>query len=266
MRGYDVYQVGTTDTKVATTTGALTAAVSGLTGSTGYQFYVVARDSAGNAGAKSASVSVTTTAPPANTPPGAPGTPVASNTTSTGTTLSWTASTAGTSPIAKYVVYRGTTALGSTANGTTTTLALTGLTPSTAYTLYVVAQDSTGVQSAHSATVSVTTPAAPTAGACQVTYSVNDWGGGFTGTVTIKNTGTAAISGWTLGFSFAGNQTVSQGWSATWSQSGKTVTATSLSYNGALAPGASTSIGFNGAYSGTNPAPTSFTVNGVGCG
>jgi hypothetical protein len=103
------------------------------------------------------------------------------------------------------------------------------------------------------------------AGACRVTYATNDWGSGFTATVTIANTGTSTINGWTLKFAFPGNQTVSQGWSATWSQSGSTVTATSLSYNGTLAPGASTSIGFNGAYSGTNPRPTAFTVNGNAC-
>ena len=43
------------------------------------------------------------------------------------------------------------------------------------------------------------------------------------------------------------------------------MTATNLSYNGALGTGASTQIGFNGTYSGTNTAPTGFTVNGAPC-
>ncbi|GAA5200971.1 hypothetical protein GCM10023322_80000 [Rugosimonospora acidiphila] len=103
------------------------------------------------------------------------------------------------------------------------------------------------------------------AAACRVTYSTNDWGGGFTGTVTIANSGGSTINGWTLRFTFAGNQTISQGWSATWAQTGAVVTATSLSYNGTLAPGASTSIGFNASYSGTNARPTAFTVNGTTC-
>lgn len=266
--GYDVYRVGTPDAVVASTTGALSATVSGLTASTAYQFYAVARDNAGNAGAKSANVSVTTGTGPANTPPGAPGTPVASGITSTGVTLTWPAATPGSSAIARYVVYRigsPDTVAGTTANGTTTTLALTGLTPSTSYTFAVVAQDATAVQSGRSATVAVTTAPAPAAGACQVTYAVNDWGGGFTATVTVKNTGTTAINGWTLAFTYAGNQTLSQGWSANWTQSGHTVTATSLSWNGSLAPGASTGAGFNGTYSGANVAPTAFTVNGVAC-
>jgi cellulase/cellobiase CelA1 len=100
---------------------------------------------------------------------------------------------------------------------------------------------------------------------CRVTYSVNDWGGGFTGTITIANPGSAAWSGWTLAFAFPGNQKISQGWSATWAQSGTQVTATSLSYNGSVPGGGSTSIGFNGTYTGTNIAPTAFTVNGMTC-
>jgi cellulose 1,4-beta-cellobiosidase len=58
---------------------------------------------------------------------------------------------------------------------------------------------------------------------------------------------------------------VQQGWSATWAQSGSAVTATNAAWNGALAPGASVDIGFNGSHSGTNTAPTSFTLNGTTC-
>jgi cellulase/cellobiase CelA1 len=83
--------------------------------------------------------------------------------------------------------------------------------------------------------------------------------------VSITNTGTAAINGWTLRFTFPGNQQVSQGWSATWTQSAAAVTATNLSFNGALAPGASTGIGFNATFSGTNTKPTAFTLNGAAC-
>ena len=43
------------------------------------------------------------------------------------------------------------------------------------------------------------------------------------------------------------------------------MTATSLSYNGALAPQASTQIGFNANYSGSNVKPTAFTLNGSTC-
>jgi endoglucanase len=101
---------------------------------------------------------------------------------------------------------------------------------------------------------------------CSVTYTVqNQWPGGFTSAVTVKNLGTA-INGWTLAFDFpAAGQLVGQNWSATWTQSGQHVTATSLSWNAALAPGASTGIGFNGTWTTSNPVPASFTLNGVAC-
>ncbi|WP_433362838.1 glycoside hydrolase family 6 protein [Streptosporangium sp. CA-115845] len=102
--------------------------------------------------------------------------------------------------------------------------------------------------------------------ACDVAYTTNDWQGGFTASVTVKNLGDP-LTGWTLGFSFpTTTQQLTQGWSATWAQSGQAVTAKNLDWNGNLATGASTSIGFNGSWSGTNPKPTSFTVNGVACG
>ncbi|MFI7546796.1 cellulose binding domain-containing protein [Actinoplanes sp. NPDC049599] len=60
-------------------------------------------------------------------------------------------------------------------------------------------------------------------------------------------------------------QRVNQGWSATWTQSGTRVTAASASWNGSLGTGASTSIGFAGAWSSTNPVPASFSLNGAAC-
>ncbi|MGV9773516.1 glycoside hydrolase family 48 protein [Streptosporangium sp. NPDC003464] len=101
---------------------------------------------------------------------------------------------------------------------------------------------------------------------CEVTYTTNDWQGGFTASVAIKNLGDP-LNGWTLGFTFPdASQKVTQGWSATWSQSGQAVTAKNLDWNGNLATGASANIGFNGSWSGSNPKPTAFTINGTTCG
>ncbi|HEX3489786.1 MAG TPA: cellulose binding domain-containing protein, partial [Streptosporangiaceae bacterium] len=100
---------------------------------------------------------------------------------------------------------------------------------------------------------------------CQVAYSVNsDWGTGFSVAVTITNTG-PAITSWTLGYSYAGNQQLSSGWSGTWTQSGQNIAVASASWNGALATGAATQIGANFSYTGTNKAPTAFTLNGTAC-
>ncbi|WP_329260502.1 endo-1,4-beta-xylanase [Actinoallomurus sp. NBC_01490] len=99
---------------------------------------------------------------------------------------------------------------------------------------------------------------------CEVAYSTNDWGSGFTANITITNQG-PSISGWTLKYSYAGDQQLSQGWNGTWSQSGKDVTITNAGWKGTLATGASTSIGANFTYSASNTAPTAFTLNGTAC-
>ncbi|MGW3603039.1 glycoside hydrolase family 6 protein [Micromonospora sp. NPDC005161] len=113
--------------------------------------------------------------------------------------------------------------------------------------------------------VTIPVTAAQAATQCDIAYSANEWPGGFTASITIRNVGDP-INGWTLGWTFPNSsQRVQQGWSAEFTQSGSQVTARSLSYNGSLATGASTSIGFNGAWSGSNPRPTSFTLNGVTC-
>ena len=84
----------------------------------------------------------------------------------------------------------------------------------------------------------------------------NQWSNGFTATVTITNTGTVATRSWKVNWTWGGSQQISSGWSANVSQSGSAVTATSLAYNGAIAPGSSTSFGFQATFSGTNAAPT----------
>ena len=109
-----------------------------------------------------------------------------------------------------------------------------------------------------------TSGAASAAPACQVAYTVNQWSTGFTASITITNNA-AAITSWTLAYFYAGNQALTEGWSGNWSQSGENVTVTNASWNGALATGASTAIGANFSYSGTNTAPAAFTLNGVAC-
>jgi endoglucanase len=108
-------------------------------------------------------------------------------------------------------------------------------------------------------------PAAAATPACQVTYTIaNQWNVGFSAGISIVNNG-AAVSSWKLGFAFAAGQTITQGWSGTFTQSGANVTVADAGYNGALATGGTVSIGFNGTWSGSNPSPTAFTLNGVLC-
>jgi mannan endo-1,4-beta-mannosidase len=98
-----------------------------------------------------------------------------------------------------------------------------------------------------------TTP--PPAGGCTATYTVtSQWQGGFQGEVRVT-AGAAAITGWTTRWTFANGQSVTQSWNATVTSSGTTVTARNVDYNGRLAAGASTSFGFLGGWTGTNPLP-----------
>ncbi|MBB5868273.1 endoglucanase [Allocatelliglobosispora scoriae] len=260
VTGYEV--INASNAVVATST-ATSVALTGLTPSTGYALRVRAKDAAGNTSTASAAVTFTTPANGDTSPPTAPGTPTASGVTSTGVTLSWSASTDNVG-VTGYDVVRVN---GSTetvlAGPTGTSTALTGLTAATAYVFAVYAKDAAGNRSTRSGTVSVTTSGTST-GTCKVVNTGNDWGSGFTANLTITNTGTTTINGWTLKITYSGNQTLSSGWSATWSQSGQVVTGTNLSYNGTLAPGGSTNVGFNANYSGTNAAPA-YTLNGAAC-
>ncbi|WP_412102992.1 cellulose binding domain-containing protein [Plantactinospora sp. KLBMP9567] len=117
---------------------------------------------------------------------------------------------------------------------------------------------------ASGAAITVAGPAAAAAG-CGVTYTVgSQWQGGFTATVTVTNVGDP-ISSWTLTWSYDAGQQVTQAWNSTVSQSGSQVTVRNATYNGSIATGASVSFGFNGSWNGSNPAPTSFAVNGTAC-
>ncbi|MEO3756314.1 glycoside hydrolase family 6 protein [Streptomyces sp. B6B3] len=103
--------------------------------------------------------------------------------------------------------------------------------------------------------------------ACSVDYTTNDWGSGFTANVSISNEGTTALDGWTLTYSYTGNQRLSgSGWNGVWSQSGRNVTVQGNGWNANIPAGRSASTGANFSYSGTNAAPTSFSVNGTVCG
>ncbi|GAA2953477.1 cellulase family glycosylhydrolase [Kitasatospora cinereorecta] len=200
--------------------------------------------------------------------PTAPGAPTASAVTATSAALTWTAASDNVA-VAGYDVVRvsggtETTVAASATNSAT----VTGLTADTAYTFAVYARDAAGNRSARSATVSVTTDedgGTPGVG-CSVGYRVvGDWSAGFQGEIVIRNTGTAAIEGWTLGFAFANGQTITNMWGGTPAQSGGTVSVTPASYTSSIAAGGSVTVGFTAARGGTNTAPTAFTLSGATC-
>ena len=103
-------------------------------------------------------------------------------------------------------------------------------------------------------TTRATTP--PTgSGGCTATYAVmGQWQGGFQGDVKVT-AGGAAISGWTVTWTFANGQSINQAWNAVVPNGGPSVTARNVSYNGSLSAGASTNFGFIASWNGTNSVP-----------
>ncbi|MEU4528598.1 PHB depolymerase family esterase [Micromonospora ureilytica] len=109
-----------------------------------------------------------------------------------------------------------------------------------------------------------TTPP-PASGACRVTADVNAWNTGLTENITVTNTGTSAVNGWSVVFTLPGGQTITSGWNATYSPSSGQVTARNVGYNGAIPANGSVSFGFQATHTGNNARPSSFTLNGASC-
>lgn len=207
-------------------------------------------------------------AAPDTVAPTAPGTPTASDLSSTSVTLTWPASTDAVG-VTGYEVVRVDAATETVAaSATAAAVTVPSLSADTTYTFAVYARDAAGNRSPRSATITVTTEegtGVPGAG-CSVAYrGTNEWPGGFQGEITIRNTGGAAVSGWTLGFAFPAGQTISNMWGGTPTQSGASVTVAAASYTSTIPAGGSVTVGFTGTTATANPAPTAFTLNGIAC-
>ncbi len=82
------------------------------------------------------------------------------------------------------------------------------------------------------------------ADACAAAYqTVSSWQGGFQGQITVT-AGSSAIKGWKLTFALPGGVSIGQLWNGTLTTSGSTATVTNVSWNGALAAGATAEVGF----------------------
>jgi hypothetical protein len=199
------------------------------------------------------------------TPPTAPG-----GLAVDGATLTWAPSTDDVGVVA-YDLYRF--------DGWYTSL-LVGSTTGTSYPapdgggrtlFYVRARDAAGNVSIASNTVTTgtaspppTTP--PVTPACRAGYrTTSTWTGGFVAELTLTNTGSSTVDGWTLAFTFGGDQRIGSAWNAVVAQSGATVTLANVSWNRTLAPGATATIGVMGSWHAGNGVPTSFTLNGGAC-
>ncbi|MFE7748930.1 glycosyl hydrolase family 18 protein [Streptomyces sp. NPDC057428] len=112
------------------------------------------------------------------------------------------------------------------------------------------------------AMVGLASPAEAATSATATYVKKSDWGTGFEGQWTVKNTGTTALSSWTIEWDFPSGTAVGSAWDATVTSSGTHWTAKNVGWNGSVAPGASVSFGFNGTGSGS---PSGCKLNGASC-
>ncbi|MFE1512382.1 glycosyl hydrolase family 18 protein [Streptomyces sp. NPDC058726] len=110
--------------------------------------------------------------------------------------------------------------------------------------------------------VGLASPAEAATSATATYAKTQDWGSGFEGKWTVKNTGTTTISSWTVEWDFPSGTKVTSAWDATVTNSGDHWTGKNVGWNGTLAPGASVSFGFNGSGSGS---PSGCKLNGGSC-
>jgi len=254
----------TTGTSVATftatstaTTGSSTVTISGVSGSTTettpIALTVAAKPTSGfTLAASPTSVSVTQ---------GATATDTITVTDTGGFTGSVTLSTS-TLPSGVSVSWSTNPTTGtSIATFTATSTATTG---TSTVTINGVSGTTTG-----STTITLTVNPSTTPGfGCHVVYTIgSQWPSGFGAAITLENTGTTNWTSWTLTWTFANGQTITELWNGTETQSGANVTVTNLSYNGSIAAGGSyNGMGFNGTWNNsTNAVPTAFAVNGNAC-
>jgi hypothetical protein len=96
-------------------------------------------------------------------------------------------------------------------------------------------------------------------GACTLTSSVTtSWSGGYQLSLTVTNTGTTPLSGWTAGFMFADTtEAITNSWNATVTQSGQQVTAVNAGYNGSVPAGGTATFGM--VVNGSNSALSGLT-------
>jgi serine/threonine-protein kinase len=101
---------------------------------------------------------------------------------------------------------------------------------------------------------------------CAVRYQTRrDASGEFDVELTIVNAGPASLHGWTVEFSFPGDQRVLSVQSAGWSQNGSAVVLRDQGANAVLKAGSAVTVGISGTYQTGNPLPTMFALRNTAC-
>ena len=98
-----------------------------------------------------------------------------------------------------------------------------------------------------------------------MTYESQSWNTGLVANITVTNTGSTPINGWSLAFTLPSGQTISSGWNAVYSPPSGAVTATNMPYNATIGPNQSIDMGFQATHTGNTAEPDAFTLNGSAC-
>ncbi|MFF4413313.1 cellulose binding domain-containing protein [Streptosporangium sp. NPDC001559] len=284
IAAYDLYRLEADGFVLANST---TATIGGFTGvlNQRYTMYVVARDPAGNISPPSALITVTATLgmtptaspsqspePGDHTPPSQPtGLQDACLQDYRGATFCWQPSTDNVG-VTEYDVYReNPTAydrVGTIPASGIRNFAESNVVIGQRYNYFVVAQDEARNVSTPSSMLSVLareglpTPT-PT---CTVSYRAATWSSTLNAEINVRNIGTTPIDGWTLTVDYPASSTqLTSGWSADWTQNGSRISGTNKQWNKVINPGSTTQIGFAASYSGAQPAPLRFALNGRLC-
>ncbi|MEU4114152.1 cellulose binding domain-containing protein [Kitasatospora sp. NPDC028055] len=160
-------------------------------------------------------------------------------------------------------------------NDATVNLSYTGFTPSAATpTVHSYLKNAHGIGTAQSGSPTTQTVPAygitvvqmhPTSAACRVVYNKNEWSGVTVGNITVVNNGLGQVNGWSLGFDFPGDNSITNSWNASVSQSGHSVSAGNVSYNASVPQGGSVQWGFKATWSSSDANPSAFRFNGASC-
>lgn len=108
------------------------------------------------------------------------------------------------------------------------------------------------------------TPTAQAAAACRATYTANVWPGGFTAAVRLT-AGDIPLTNWRLEWTYGGDQRITNAWNAQVTQSGASVTAVNMSYNGSVPANGSVEFGVQGTYVSSYAPPTGIAIPSAGC-
>ncbi|SFR06091.1 Cellulose binding domain-containing protein [Lentzea waywayandensis] len=113
-----------------------------------------------------------------------------------------------------------------------------------------------------------TTTAVPPkpAKACAAAYRITGQSQGrFQAILTVRNTGSAVVNGWSLLWTVSNGDTLNDVSNATGRQTGAVVSVANETYNRQIASGGSVQLGITGTTRSTHKAPTTFSLNGVQC-